>query len=484
MPSYSSWDNGSGPVKMHGNKYLITDVLKGELGFKGFVISDWQAIDQIPGDYRSDVVTSVNAGLDMIMVPYEYQQFETLLLEEVKAGHVAQSRIDDAVARILRKKFELGLFEHPYTDRTHIAEVGSPAHRAVARQAAAESQTLLKNTGNLLPLKKDAKLYVAGGNADDLGNQAGGWSVTWQGSSGPITAGTTVLQGIKEHASAVTYSRDASADLAGHDVGIVVVGETPYAEGVGDVGNGRADLKLSAADNVAIDKVCGAMKCVVLVVSGRPMELDGTRLGGVESLVASWLPGTEGAGVADALFGVKPYSGRLPMTWPKATAQEPINVGDKAYEPLYAYGWGLRTDASKGRLQAARDGFAAAATKPGGGAPLDRFRLNLAVQQLDRTLGAASNWNADGSVRDAQRVLTGVQNAADLVDDVQLPIDAYLDPLVSVARDVTQAQLVANPGAPKAAQAAALTATAESSLLHRDPYDAVEQLFDAYKLVR
>lgn len=230
----------------------------------------------------------------------------------------------------------LGLFEHPYA-----AVIGSPAHRAVARRAAAESQVLLKNTGGLLPLKKSEKVYVAGSNADDIGNQSGGWTLTWQGSSGNITPGTTVLQGMREAGGNVTYSKDASAPTDGYDAGVVVVGETPYAEGVGDVGNGHS-LQLSAADRAAVDKVCAAMKCAVLIVSGRP-QLIGDRLAGIDALVASWLPGTEGEGVADVLYGRLPFTGQLPVTWPRSESQLPINVGDASYDPQFPYGWGLTT---------------------------------------------------------------------------------------------------------------------------------------------
>jgi beta-glucosidase len=327
MPSYSSVGYPGGPLKMHANQDLITGWLKGQQGFKGFVISDWQAIDQIPGDYASDVRTSIDAGLDMIMVPYQYTTFEATLTAAVSAGDVSQARIDDAVTRILTQKFKLGLFEHPFADRSHQGDFGSAAHRAVARRAASESQVLLKNDG-VLPLSKTAKVYVAGSNADDLGNQAGGWTITWQGGSGTPTVGTTILQGMRQVApgATITYSKDASAPTSGYDVGVVVVGETPYAEGVGDIGNGRADLSLSAADQAAIDKVCGAMKCAVLVVSGRPMLIS-DRLAKIGALVASWLPGTEGAGVADTLFGDQPFTGRLPETWARSMAQLPINVG-------------------------------------------------------------------------------------------------------------------------------------------------------------
>ncbi|WP_406473084.1 glycoside hydrolase family 3 protein [Streptomyces sp. NBC_01615] len=344
MPSYSSLDilgDGQGPVKMHARADMINGVLKDRMGFDGFVISDWAAIDQIPGDYASDVRTSVNAGLDMIMVPYAYKDFRTTLIDEVKAGRVSESRVNDAVSRILTQKFKLGLFEKPYADTTGASQIGSAAHRAVAREAAAESQVLLKNSGSVLPLKKSQKVYVAGSNADDIGNQTGGWTITWQGASGPVTQGTTILEGMRSAGGDVTYSKDASAPTSGYDVGVVVVGETPYAEGVGDVGNGN-DLELTAADKAAVDKVCAAMKCAVLIVSGRP-QLIGDRLAGIDALVASWLPGTEGDGVADVLYGKRAFTGQLPVTWPKSESQLPINVGDTSYDPQFPYGWGLTT---------------------------------------------------------------------------------------------------------------------------------------------
>ncbi|MFJ3807686.1 glycoside hydrolase family 3 protein [Streptomyces sp. NPDC090073] len=365
MPSYSSLDitgDGRGAVRMHARGDMINGELKDRMGFDGFVVSDWNAIDQLPGDYAAHVRTAVNAGVDMMMVPYGYKDFAGTLADEVRAGRVSERRIDDAVSRILTEKFALGLFEHPYADTSGAAAIGSPAHRAVARKAAAESQVLLKNSGNLLPLKKSQKVYVAGSDADDLGNQTGGWTLTWQGSSGNVTSGTTILQGLRRAGGDVTYSKDASAPTGGHDVGVVVVGETPYAEGVGDVGNGH-DLELSAADKAAVDKVCAAMKCAVLIVSGRP-QLIGDRLPGIDALVASWLPGTEGDGVADVLYGRRPFTGQLPVTWPRSGAQLPINVGDASYDPQFPYGWGLttRTAVPKGGAATLRALAVAAAT--------------------------------------------------------------------------------------------------------------------------
>ncbi|MFG2255318.1 glycoside hydrolase family 3 protein [Streptomyces mirabilis] len=369
MPSYSSLDilgDGQGPVKMHARADMINGVLKDRMGFDGFVISDWQAIDQIPGDYASDVRTSINAGLDMIMVPYAYKDFRTTLVDEVRAGRVSEARVNDAVSRILTQKFKLGLFEKPYADTSGAAQIGSAGHRAVAREAAAKSQVLLKNATGVLPLKKSQKVYVAGSNADDLGNQTGGWTITWQGASGKHTDGTTILQGMRNAGGDVTYSKDASAPTSGYDVGVVVVGETPYAEGVGDVGNGN-DLALTPADQAAVDKVCAAMKCAVLIVSGRP-QLIGDRLGEIDALVASWLPGTEGDGVADVLYGKRAFTGQLPVTWPKSETQLPINVGDASYDPQFPYGWGLTT-----------------LTKVPGGGEATLKVLTLAARTADRT---------------------------------------------------------------------------------------------------
>jgi beta-glucosidase len=362
MPSFSSvdfTDDGVGnPLKMHAHRELITGVLKHKIGFDGFVISDWEGIHQIPGDYATQVRTGVNAGIDMFMEPFSYQQFETTLLAEVVAGRVSRARVDDAVGRILVKKFELGLFEHPFTDRRNLDQVGSAAHRALARRAVAQSQVLLKNRGKVLPLSGHERIYVAGSNADDIGNQAGGWTVAWQGLSGDVIPGDTILEGIRQVApdAQVTFSEDASAPTAGNDVGIVVVGETPYAEGFGDVGgplwqdNGvprePKTMRLNAADRAAVDRVCGSIAdCVVVVVSGRPMIVT-DQLAEMDALVAAWLPGSQGEGVADVLFGHRPFTGRLSMTWPRTLEQEPINIGDRDYHPLFPYGYGLHTERS------------------------------------------------------------------------------------------------------------------------------------------
>lgn len=369
MPSFSSvdWtDDGIGnPLKMHAHRELITDVLKGALHFRGFVISDWEGIHQIPdpdnpgfgGLTPYKVRVGVNAGIDMFMEPFSAQQFQQLLLDEVEAGRVSEERIDDAVRRILTAKFRLGLFEQPFASMDNLDQVGSAEHRAIGREAVAKSQVLLKNSGDALPLSKDSHIYVAGRNADNIGNQAGGWTIQWQGVSGDIIPGTTILEGIREAApqATVTFSEDASAPTAGADVGVVVVGETPYAEGYGDIGGPEwpfaspaqqeeKSLSLLPGDQEVVDEVCSAIEtCVVLVVSGRPQVIT-DQLDDMDALVASWLPGSEGAGVADVLFGDRPFTGQLPMSWPRTEEQVPINVGDADYDPLFPYGWGLTTD--------------------------------------------------------------------------------------------------------------------------------------------
>jgi beta-glucosidase len=363
MPSFSSVDwteDGVGnPIKMHANRDLIQGTLKRDMGFDGFVISDWEGIHQIPGDWATQVRTGVNAGIDMMMEPNSYKDYIATLTAEVEAGRVPMARVDDAVRRILTQKFELGLFEHPFTDRRNIGQVGSRAHHALARRAAAESQVLLKNDSRALPIRRRGELYVAGSNADNIGNQAGGWTLTWQGGSTNEIPGTTVLDGIRAHSRGhVTYSEDASAPIPSDSVGVVVVGETPYAEGFGDVGGPLwaydpgdhgvprpvKDMQLSAADRQAVDRVCAAAsRCVVVIVSGRPLILDPAQLERMDALVAAWLPGSEGIGAADPLFGARRYSGRLPVTWPRSLAQEPINVGDPHYDPLFPFGFGLST---------------------------------------------------------------------------------------------------------------------------------------------
>lgn len=329
MPSYSSW-NG---VKMSANKYLLTNVLKGELGFEGFLISDYNAIDQIkPNDYKTSVAMSINAGMDMGMVPGRYREFIRDVKALVDERQIPMSRIDDAVRRILRVKFAMGLMDHNRSvlaDRSLQKDFGSAEHRAVAREAVRESLVVLKNDRKTLPLARSARrIFVAGKSADDIGDQCGGWTIDWQGKSGAVTTGgTTLLAAVKATASKgtqVTYSADGSG-ASGADVAIVVVGEKPYAEMKGD----RADLSLSPEDAAVIRTVKSAGVPIALVIfSGRPLVL-GEAFEQAGAVVAAWLPGTEGQGIADILFGAVKPTGKLSFTWPSALgkAQFPVGYG-------------------------------------------------------------------------------------------------------------------------------------------------------------
>jgi beta-glucosidase len=342
MISYSSW-NG---VKMHTSRYWITDVLKGELGFDGFIVSDWSGINQVDdSSYYNAVVTCINAGIDMAMIPYDYLSFTRVVKKAVGAGDISMERIDDAVSRILRVKLKLGLFDHPFSDASLIKSVGSAEHRALARQAVRESLVLLKNEDDALPLSKGiSSVYVAGVAADDIGVQCGGWTTEWQGTSGDIQPGTTILDGIIETLpSNATVEFNATGNFAGMaDVGIAVVGEFPYAEGKGD----REELSLSSFDQQLIRTLREhAQKLIVVILSGRPLII--TDVYQVpDAWVAAWLPGTEGNGVTDVLFGDFPFTGKLPYTWPRTNEQLPININTIEHKsgcdsPLFPYGYGL-----------------------------------------------------------------------------------------------------------------------------------------------
>jgi beta-glucosidase len=361
MPSYSSW-NG---VKCTGNKYLLTHILKDELGFAGFVISDYNAIDQLvppasegvllasnnasgqvaTSDYKKCVEIAINAGVDMVMVTGRYRDYIRLLQELVQEGKVPVSRIDDAVTRILRVKLAMGMMDGNTThmaDPNLAAKFGSEAHREVAREAVRRSLVLLKNEGGVLPLSRKAvRIHVTGRGADDLGMQCGGWTIDWQGKRGAVTpGGTTILDAICAAAgkdTKITHSTDGTG-AAGADVAVVVVGEEPYAEMEGD----REDLSLAKEDAAAVSEAKAAgVPVVVVVLSGRPLVL-GKTLGQADALVAAWLPGTEGTGVADVLFGDYKPSGKLSFTWPQSMEQVPMGYRKESIQkPLFPLGFGL-----------------------------------------------------------------------------------------------------------------------------------------------
>ncbi len=355
MVSYSSW-NGA---KMSSSARWLTDVIKGELGYKGFLLSDFNAIRQLGGDSRAQAATAINAGLDMIMMSDGYAGFVDDVTALVSSGTIPRARIDDAVTRILRAKVIAGLFEQPAPDGASLADVGGPAHRQLARQAVRESLVLLKNDGNLLPLSKSANVLVAGPGASDVGVQSGGWTLGWQGvteaSATPI-GGTTILAGMQADASAanlVTYSWNGSAVPSGTSVGVVVLYENPYAEYEGDTNDPSFDNTSGAQDpsgHVIYDGLAGGIvsnmasahiPLVLVLVTGRPVRIE-SYLGKFQAVVAAWLPGSEGEGVADVLYGDADFVGTLSKSWPRDATVLPISSLQTGADPLFPYGFGLR----------------------------------------------------------------------------------------------------------------------------------------------
>ncbi len=373
MASYNSW-NG---VKCHANRYLLTDVLKGELGFDGFVVSDWDAIDALAEDYAEAIRLSVNAGVDMFMVPDKWKRFLAGLKAEVEAGRVPMERIDDAVRRILRVKEAYGLFERERPSKRYWSgsdAFGSDDHRAVAREAVRKSLVLLKHDDDVLPLAPDGEdgrtILVAGKSADNIGYQCGGFSMAWQGTDGndDVEGGTSIWEGIRALAPEAELSEDGSAvDAARHRMAVVVIGERPYAEGMGDVGPAGGAVRRGSSfqdapgpggmepygttlehavshpeDMAVLERVAGAgVPIVTVLVAGRPLVVN-EELDRSSAFVCAWLPGSEGDGVAEVLFGESPFQGRLSFSWPRDDAQNP-NRGDGS-EPLFPYGFGLTLD--------------------------------------------------------------------------------------------------------------------------------------------
>tara|TARA_B100001109_G_scaffold4047_1_gene3151 strand:+ start:158 stop:1981 length:1824 start_codon:yes stop_codon:yes gene_type:complete len=343
MISYNSWKG----KKLHGHKYLINDVLRKELKFDGIIISDWAGINEIDKDYKTCIIQSINAGIDMNMVPgslnpddNSYDDFIRLAIEAVKEGAIPIERIDDAVHRILKVKKQIGLFDAPIKNPSNKNVLGSKSHRDLARESVRKSLVLLKNENKILPLKKvGKKITLVGDHADNIGFQCGGWTIHWQGGSGDITPGTTILDAFKSavsDSSSIRYSKNAD-NLLGSDIIVVAIGEEPYTEGVGD----RDSLLLSKKDRELLEKVKRAkIPYVVILISGRPMIIN-KELDSSHAFIAAWLPGTEGEGISDVLFGDFDFTGKLSMTWPRSMKQIPINYGDSSYDPLFKFGFGL-----------------------------------------------------------------------------------------------------------------------------------------------
>lgn len=339
MASFSSI-NG---MMMHENGDLLTGLLKEELGFNGFVVSDWAALKLLPGNSKEQIEAAINAGIDMVMVPDNYQSFIRDLKWLVDKSRVSMERIDDAVYRILKVKFEMGLFEFPYADPSLESAVGGDEHRKVARQAVAESQVLLKNEG-ILPLSKESRILVVGSYADDIGAQSGGWTLEWQGKLGNDNEGTSIVEALELYAakenikhikSVYEIPENASSE---YDVAVLVTGEKPYAEMEGD--NPRPSIPESAVN--AADRLSAeGLPVLSIILSGRPLLLDGLEKTS-HALVASWLPGTEGDGIADVLFGEMPFRGKLSFSWPADERGLVQGLDQKEY--LYPLGYGLTLD--------------------------------------------------------------------------------------------------------------------------------------------
>ncbi len=330
MVSYSSW-NGD---KLHSHRHLLTDVLKTELGFRGFVVSDWKGVDQVAPRYEDAVVACINAGLDMVMVPDDFEKFIDVMLEATLHGRIPMSRIDDAVRRILTAKRAVGLFA-PDADPPPLSAVGAAAHRAIAAEAVRRSAVLLKND-RAVPLDSATlTIDVAGVAANDIGLQCGGWTVGWQGGTGSTTPGSTILDGLRS-STAAEISFDADGHFPGHDrcdVGVVCLAEPPYAEGPGD----RAEPALSDQDRAVFERIrLRADKVVLVVYSGRPLIIDDL-MDRADAVVAAWLPGSEGAALGELLAGAHPFMGRTPQPWPRSFA----DLDDPEATPLFPTGHGL-----------------------------------------------------------------------------------------------------------------------------------------------
>lgn len=363
MASYNSWNDVAAGIdygKMHGSKTLLTDVLKTKMGFDGFVVSDWNGIDQVPGCSKTSCAQAVNAGIDMFMVPDDWKEFIANTVKQVERGEIPMSRIDDAVTRILRVKMRAGMFAGRPSDSAYAGKQAALQSRPLARQAVRESLLLLKNDGNVLPLARQRKILVVGKSADSMPNQTGGWSLTWQGTdnkNSDFPNGDTILAGVTEAVGTanVVYSANAAGiDVSRFDAVIAVIGETPYAEGAGDISPART-LRHSERypeDLAILQAVAGKGRPVITVLlSGRALYANDL-LNLSDSFVAAWLPGTEGKGIADLLFrkanGAINYNfkGTLSFSWPKSVCQTSLNIGDRDYAPLFALGYGLRYGAT------------------------------------------------------------------------------------------------------------------------------------------
>ena len=358
MASFNSWHDvarGEDHGKLHGSAALLTGLLKRRMGFDGFVVSDWNGIGQVPGCTNASCARAINAGIDMVMVPDDWKAFIANTIAQVESGEIPMARIDDAVSRIVRVKLRLGLFEHSPADSPVAGSATALQDRELARRAVRESLVLLKNDGNTLPLRRDARVLVVGKGADDLGLQTGGWTLSWQGTGNtPVDfpAASSILDGLRDALGAdrVVHAPTAEGvDVRAFDAVVAVVGETPYAEGNGDIPpSGTLTHSSRHPEDLAVlRRVAGRGRPVVTVLlSGRALHVNDL-LNLSDAFVAAWLPGTEGAGVADLLVHAAPgqagfdFRGRLGFSWPASACQTPLNAGGQGGRPLFPAGYGL-----------------------------------------------------------------------------------------------------------------------------------------------
>jgi len=362
MVSFNSWNDVGAGIDygaLHGSKALLTGVLKGKIGFDGVVVSDWNGIEKVVGCTQASCAQAINAGLDMVMVPQRWKEFVANTIAQVEGGEIAMSRIDDAASRIVRVKLRSGLFSKKKpSDNVYAGSPDALQARDLARRAVRESLVLLKNNHSLLPLSRDKKILVVGKSANSMQNQTGGWTLSWQGtgnSNDNFPVGDTILTGIREAAGPknVTFAENAKeVDVREFDTIIAVIGETPYAEGYGDISN-PADLVHSVRypeDAATLESVAHhGTPVVTIFVAGRP-SYTSELLDLSDAWVVAWLPGTEGKGLSDVLFrtasgtSVYDFTGRLPFPWPATACQSALDSSNTAHKPLFRAGYGMHYD--------------------------------------------------------------------------------------------------------------------------------------------
>ncbi|MET0236730.1 MAG: exo 1,3/1,4-beta-D-glucan glucohydrolase [Kibdelosporangium sp.] len=426
MVSFNSWTNeelGINEGKLHGSKKAVNDILKRKMGFDGLVVSDWNGIGQVAGCTNASCPQAINAGIDVVMVPNDWKAFIANTIAQVESGQIPISRINDAVTRILRVKLRSGLLDAPKPSaRDHAGSADALEAKKIAREAVRKSQVLLKNNNKVLPLSPRSKVLVVGKSADSLQNQTGGWTLSWQGTgntNADFPNGTSILAGLREQLGTnnVTFSETADGvDPAQFDAVIAVIGETPYAEGVGDLGKRSLEsAKLYPADLAVLDKVRGKGKPVVTVyVGGRPLWMN-KELNRSDAFVAAWLPGTEGGGVADLLVKGRDnrdgYTGKLSYSWPKSACQTPLNFGTEGYDPLFKLGYGLRNGerSTIGQLDETAPEFGCGGGGGGGNATEDLEIFNRTdVAPYKGLIGSPDNWGGTEIGPDGEAAHTNI----------------------------------------------------------------------------